>query len=188
MMKKTKTLVLNKSWFPINVIDWERTMTLLSQDAVKALDRDLVTYNFVEWLDCSALLKDYPKVKTVGTDIAIPEIVILSLYDKIPKVNYRYTRERVFQRDNFTCGFCNKKVKRTELTIDHIFPKSKGGETSWTNTITACTKCNLKKGNKTLDEGTIKLHFKPSKPKWSSPVHHYVSKNKLSSWSGFVKA
>ena len=132
-------------------------------------------------------MEDYPTVKTTNRNIAVPEIVILSKFNKIPKIKYRYTRDKLFQRDNYTCGFCNNKFKRTELTIDHILPKSKGGKTSWTNTITACKKCNWKKGNKTIEESNIKIHFNPTIPNWTSPLQHYEYNSILKCWHCFMK-
>lgn len=179
-------LVLNKSWFAINIISWEKALSELFQDSVKALDRDLNTYTFSEWMTFSTKTKNYPRIKTVNREIAIPEILILNNYNKIPKIKYSFSKSRVFERDKFTCCFCNNIFSKTELTVDHLIPKSRGGNTTWTNIITACKKCNWEKGNKTIKEIGMKMHFIPKEPKWISPIYNLKAKSKLPSWDSFL--
>ena len=76
------------------------------------------------------------------------------------------SRRNVFKRDNWTCQYCGFISKNPKsLTIDHVYPKCMGGGTQWTNLVTACPKCNSKKGNKLLKECGMKLKNKPTKPK-----------------------
>ena len=74
------------------------------------------------------------------------------------------TRRAVFIRDNFTCAYCGKIVKDSEVTVDHIVPKSRGGKWEWTNLVTCCSECNQKKGSKTPEEAGMVLLYKPKKP------------------------
>jgi len=79
-----------------------------------------------------------------------------------PKKN-SFSKKKVFIRDSYTCCYCGKKTKE-DLTIDHIIPKSRGGKTDFLNVVTSCSKCNTKKGNKTLNESRMELKFVPYEP------------------------
>ncbi len=72
------------------------------------------------------------------------------------------SHRNIFRRDNHQCAYCGKKGGN--LTIDHVIPKSKGGNDSWENLITACVKCNNHKGNLTPEEAEMELLFVPYKP------------------------
>jgi hypothetical protein len=72
---------------------------------------------------------------------------------------------RVFFRDNYTCQYCNTKKLHRELTLDHVFPKSRGGQDTWENLTTACKECNNKKADRTPDEAGMKLLTVPAKPR-----------------------
>ena len=75
------------------------------------------------------------------------------------------TRKNIFKRDDWTCQYCGIRIEdATKLTVDHVHPKCKGGDSSWTNLVTACPKCNMKKADKTLKESGFKLKRKPQKP------------------------
>ena len=77
----------------------------------------------------------------------------------------RVNRQRLYKRDNNECAYCGSKK---ELTIDHILPKSRGGKNSWSNLITCCLPCNLKKGDKTPEEAKMPLLFTPKIPSFLS--------------------
>jgi len=74
------------------------------------------------------------------------------------------TRRAIFTRDNFRCAYCGKVLKDSEITVDHIIPKSRGGKWEWENLVTCCSDCNQRKGNRTPQEAGMKLLFKPKRP------------------------
>jgi 5-methylcytosine-specific restriction endonuclease McrA len=74
----------------------------------------------------------------------------------------RYSKKRLFERDNGKCAYCGKDA----TTVDHVIPRSKGGLTTWENTVASCLKCNRKKGSKALSESGMKLLIKPYEPSW----------------------
>lgn len=76
--------------------------------------------------------------------------------------NPRWSRSKLMSRDNYICGYCGKDAD----TVDHILPRSRGGETTWTNTVAACFKCNSKKGSRTLKESGMKLIVDVYSPDW----------------------
>jgi 5-methylcytosine-specific restriction endonuclease McrA len=77
------------------------------------------------------------------------------------------TRENIFKRDGFQCVYCPSK---TNLTIDHVTPKSRGGDNTWLNMVTCCNKCNGKKDNKTPQEAGMEMRIKPFQPSLMSLI------------------
>lgn len=97
----------------------------------------------------------------------LPSIVRLKTYVKRkPYLQQQFTRFNVFRRDNFICQYCYYKFDPKNLTLDHVIPASKGGKKNWLNIVTACRKCNQKKGDKLLHECSMKLKQRPFAPKW----------------------
>jgi 5-methylcytosine-specific restriction endonuclease McrA len=126
-------LVLNAdyrplSYFPLSTWNWQET--------IKAI-----------FLDRVAVLSHYDRVvHSPSTAFQLPSVVALKQY--IPQ-NRRppFTRFNVFLRDGFSCQYCGHGEQASELTFDHVVPRSRGGRTSWDNVGAACTRCNLSKGN-----------------------------------------
>lgn len=140
-------IVLNADYQYLNSISWKKAINLYYKkkaEIVKYTDRILSNFD-----------------KTI--QFKYPQVIKLI---KFVKVKYNviapYSKYNVFIRDDFTCIYCGDKPEI--LTIDHLKPKSKGGQTEYTNVITSCKKCNLKKGNKTLKECGFILKKQPYAP------------------------
>jgi 5-methylcytosine-specific restriction endonuclease McrA len=117
------------SYFPLSLWPW--------QEAVKAVCLDRVN-----------IVAQYDRVvRSPSFEMRLPSVV--SLREYIPS-NRRpaFTRFNVFLRDAFTCQYCAQRFPTHELTFDHVIPRSRGGKTTWMNVVTACTGCNLRKGNR----------------------------------------
>jgi 5-methylcytosine-specific restriction endonuclease McrA len=131
-------LVLNAdyqplSYYPLSVWNW--------QEAIKAI-----------FLDRVAVVSLYDRsIRSPGMEVRLPSVIALKEY--IPQ-NRRppFTRFNVFLRDRFTCQYCHGGFPTHELTFDHLVPRSRGGRTSWSNIVTACTRCNLRKANRLPQE------------------------------------
>ncbi|MCC4244619.1 HNH endonuclease [Stappia indica] len=136
-------LVLNAdyrplAYYPLSLWAW--------QDAVKAVFLDRV--NIVSEYDIT--------VRSPSSEFRLPSVVSLKSYVK-PSRHPAFTRFNVFLRDRFQCQYCGS---REELTFDHLVPRSKGGQTTWDNVITACSPCNLRKANKSCaDIGMWPMHL-----------------------------
>ena len=128
-------LVLNAdyrplSYYPLSLWSW--------QDTIKAVFLDRV--NIVSEYDAA--------VRSPSFEMRLPSVVSLKSYIK-PARNPAFTRFNVFLRDKFECQYCGSIE---DLTFDHLVPRSRGGQTTWENVITACSPCNLKKSNKSCRE------------------------------------
>ena len=143
-------LVLNAdfrplSYFPLSIWSW--------QDAVKAV-----------FLDRVSVISEYERViHSPSFEMRLPSVIALKEY--VPAARRpAFTRFNVFLRDHFNCQYCGRDFATQVLTFDHVVPKSRGGRTSWNNVVTACSPCNLLKGNRLLHESGMSLQRLPAEP------------------------
>jgi 5-methylcytosine-specific restriction endonuclease McrA len=147
-----KVLVLNKLMVAIGVTSLKRAITMLTsgdaQGTVKAevVDNYHVPRTWEEWSKLRPKDGD-DKIVTVGRDFCMPQIIRLNDYDKLPSQKIKFSRRTIFKRDNNKCQYCKKKFPLSELSMDHIYPKSAGGKTIWENVCLACVACNTYKAN-----------------------------------------
>ena len=144
------TLVLNKNWTAITITTSLCALVSMFSSRSKALCPDTYElFNIEQWIDKSIErvdeLTSSQMVRTTSFPIAKPEIILLKNYGGIPFRQVNFTRRNLFRRDDYTCQYCNKRPKHKELTIDHVMPKSRGGIKSWSNCVTSCKSCNIKK-------------------------------------------
>lgn len=162
------TLVLNRHFYAVHIMDWKRSMSLLYQGHADALDDTFQHYDFENWKELSALIEDHPSgfVHTQTFRIAVPEVIRLKKYDRLPDSEVKFSRRNIYEHYKHKCCYCGKVFKTSELNLDHIIPKSRGGATDWTNIVTACIPCNTQKADQTPKEAGMKLLMKPGKPAW----------------------
>ncbi len=103
-----------------------------------------------------------------------PSVIRLARYIKIPFKKIELSRRNILKRDGYRCQYCG--VKSHELTIDHIIPKSRGGNDSWDNLVSACKECNNKKADRTPEEAGISLFKKPRRPHHILFITQYMGK------------
>ena len=183
-------LVLNKSWTTIGTTTVKEAIILMSRDSAEGLcTASYTTHSWEDWVSEDAELPEVTHyIKTASMDIPAPEIIRLTNYGDVHRTVVKYSPAGVHRRDNSTCQYCKKRKKRSDLSIDHVVPQSRGGRTSWLNCVTACFKCNNKKGDKTPREAGIELARQPFRPRWN-PVIHVREELRPSSWkkTGLVK-
>lgn len=136
-----RVLLLNASYEPLHVCSWRRAIRLIHKGKAVSIEEDSST--------------------KLGHGYHLPVVIRLLQYIKIPHKTVSLTRRNLLHRDNYECQYCGS---RKDLTIDHILPRSRGGKDEWLNVTTACTKCNVKKGNRTPDEAKMPLKTKPYRP------------------------
>jgi 5-methylcytosine-specific restriction endonuclease McrA len=136
------------------------------------------------------MVQNHPSgyVTTPRFRIAIPEVIALRGYDKMPVGDIKFTRRNIYEHYAYRCCYCGIRFKTTDLNLEHVLPKSRGGKTDWANIVTACIPCNLKKADRLPQEAGMKLLIQPSKPKWrgsASLVLRAPFKMKAS-WQRFI--
>jgi 5-methylcytosine-specific restriction endonuclease McrA len=100
-------------------------------------------------------------LRTVSASFPVPSIIRLQDYVNIPYKGVVLSRQNIFKRDGHICQYCGS---RSDLTLDHVMPRSRGGQSSWDNLLTACKSCNSKKGDCTPEEANMTMKRKPFKP------------------------
>lgn len=163
-----RVLVLNASYEPINVCSVRRAVVLILKEKAEVLD---------------------------GTDIELhseqssmtrPSVIRLRAYVRIPyqSLQRRITRRAVFARDSWECQYCGRKGS---LTMDHVVPRSKGGDTSWENVVACCATCNRRKGDRSVSQSGMKLRTRP-RPPHATIFIHVASPTIPAQWLPYVPA
>lgn len=159
-------LVLNRYLLPVQVTTVKRAIVLLFGGAALALDESGESFDFELWRSRSVRADD-DAIAIVGGALRAPRVIHLLHYDRTPRVTVRLTRRNVMFRDAHQCQYCGKRPPLRDLNIDHVLPRSRGGDDSWENLVTACRPCNLRKGWKTPEEADMRLARRPFRPKWT---------------------
>jgi 5-methylcytosine-specific restriction endonuclease McrA len=149
-------LLLNASYEPLSVIPQRRALSLLLRDRVDAVTDETVT------------------LQGVAGELSIPTVLRLRRYINAPRRGVRWSRRNVMQRDGYRCIYCGVQpgeyrgrqlLLRSDFTIDHIIPSSRGGKNTWSNTACACPACNSRKGDRTPHEAGMPLLWEPKTPR-----------------------
>ena len=181
----TKVLVLNRSYFPVHVTSVRRAVCLLYQGIAKAVDQQYQTFDFNSWSDMSSSLHD-DTVSLVDRVIRVPRVILLVAYDRVPKRQVRFSRFNVFARDNNTCQYCGEKFPRSELNLDHVIPRSRGGLSTWENVVCSCFTCNRVKGGQMPEETRMRLIRKPFRPEWTPFMLETFSFKRYHEWRPYL--
>ncbi|TAH53073.1 MAG: HNH endonuclease [Chloroflexota bacterium] len=146
-------LVLNASYEPLNIVSVKRAIVLLLKEKAELVE---------------AARK---KIRAERLHMDVPLVIRLVTYVPIPRrLPLPLSRRTVLARDMYTCQYCGTTPGRTELTLDHVLPRSRGGATTWENVVTACGPCNRRKGNRTPDEANMNLLSIPGRPRFVAVV------------------
>ena len=154
-------------------------------------DRSYSSYDFNSWREVSEYCAKYERehhewIHCVRFDLAVPKIIRLLIYDRLPQRSVTLNRRNIFARDNNSCQYCGHKYPTSELSLDHVVPSSRGGQASWTNLVCCCVRCNVRKGGRTPNEAHMKLVTEPIKPKRCPMVTLRLTSEKYSSWKQFL--
>jgi 5-methylcytosine-specific restriction endonuclease McrA len=191
----SSVLVLNKLFMAIHIISVRRAFCLLAKELAEVVsleDGQYATYDFETWREVSEYRstnfrrEDDDWVRTTSAPIQVPRIIRLVGYDRLPRQTVKFNRRNIFARDNNQCQFCGKKFPTSELSLDHVIPRSQGGQTTWENIVCACVACNVRKGGRTPREASMALIRKPEKPKRSPLLNLKLTNSKYQSWRSFL--
>jgi 5-methylcytosine-specific restriction endonuclease McrA len=176
-MLDERTLVLNRHWAPISTTSVRRALVLVVRGAAGVVHPE--TLHVASWdawvrregkdagerapgADASVP----PVVRGFDLEVRVPEVIVLTRYDGYPSRGVAFTRRNVYRRDGYTCQYCRARPGLSDLTIDHVIPRSRGGASSWENCVTACRPCNARKANRTTHESNLRLPRPPTAPRW----------------------
>lgn len=162
----SSVLVLNATYEPLSIVSVRRALVLLLKDKAEIVEAT------------------EQQIRSAHFSLPVPLVIRLVYYVRVPhKLSIPLTRRTVMMRDNYTCQYCGDQPPRSNLTIDHVLPKVRGGATIWENVVCACKLCNLRKGSRTPEEANMRLRTKPSRPTYvamvllsQAPIHQAWNK------------
>lgn len=190
----TSVLLLNRLYMAIRVVTARRAMTLLYEDAAEVVTQEnghYLSYDFGSWVEVSQAKSRFEPerhdwIRTVRFHIAVPRIIRLLAYDKLPRTTVKLNRRNLFARDHNTCQYCGKRCPTSELSLDHVVPRSRGGRNAWDNIVCACVRCNVRKGGRLPQEAGMALIAAPKRPHRSPVLAVKLSDSKYASWKQFL--
>ncbi|MFD2255167.1 HNH endonuclease [Luteolibacter algae] len=183
-------LVLNRYWQPVHTCSARRAVHLLCIGHAHVVQVDgeekFTTHDLGSWIGHSKGIVSEEMIHSVRLALLVPKIIVLSIYDSLPRLELKFTRRNVFLRDKFTCQYCLKVLPENKLNLDHVIPRDKGGKTTWENIVASCVKCNTRKANKFPQEANMYPANKPFAPRWR-PLYG-LQENGLGdeSWAHFL--
>jgi len=189
-----KVLVLNRHFSAIRVVDARRAFILLAKEIAEVVaveDGSYVSYPFSTWTELSEFRREFEShdhdwVRTARISIAVPKIVRVLGYDRLPREAVKLNRRNIYARDLNRCQYCGRTFATRELTLDHIKPRVQGGGNSWTNLVCACVKCNARKGGRTPEQAGMRLIRPAVKPKRNPAISLRLGSPKYESWKAFL--
>lgn len=190
----SKVLVLNKVYNPIRTITVKEAFCKIFTEAAEIItieDGQYASYDFASWAEVSeykALFDntDEDWINTTSLRLAVPRVIRLLKYDRSPKLEVCLTRKNIYERDAYTCQYCNKVFPVEKLNLDHVIPRSRGGTNTWENLVCSCIECNRKKKARTPKEAGMHLLSVPYKPKSLSTFKVPQTPKRYKDWDSFV--
>jgi 5-methylcytosine-specific restriction endonuclease McrA len=138
-------LVLNASYEPINICGARRALVLVLKGV--AATEEVSSH----------------VVHSSRRAMHLPSVIRLLEYRRIPHQTRSLSRKNILMRDRYTCQYCHRTLSSAELTLDHVVPRSRAGESAWENLVACCHPCNNRKGGRTPEEAGMKL-LRPPRP------------------------
>lgn len=189
-----RVLVLNRLYVAVRVVTVRRAFAMLCRDMAEIIsveDGQYVNYDFATWTEVSEFRRAYERdqhdwVRTVRAEIAVPRIIRLFGYDKLPTQRVKLNRRNLFARDRSQCQYCGSHFTTSELTLDHVTPRTQGGGDTWENLVCACVPCNARKGGRTPEQARMKLIRKPVRPRRNPLITLRLGNEKYRSWKAFL--
>lgn len=188
-----QVLVLNRLWQPVNLCSARRAITLvfLGHAHVVGTDEEdqFFAHDVNSWLRHSGGRRNGESkavIRSVSRCFHVPEIIVLSIFDRLPKKQVKFTRENIYRRDNFRCQYCGDVFETKKLNLDHVVPRDKGGRSTWDNVVTSCIPCNTRKANKLPGEARMFPRSTPKAPSWRPLFSTAQRPLPCDSWGHFI--
>lgn len=158
-------LLLNSTYEPLNVINVKRALRLVMSGKAGQVEANGGT------------------VRTVNRTFVQPQVVRMAYYVRRPNQRVKFTKRTVLARDSHTCQYCGAQTR--DLTLDHVIPRTLGGETIWTNVVAACKRCNGTKGGRTVKDAGMRLLRIPKEPRFL-PYLRLVRNSYQKTWDKYL--
>jgi 5-methylcytosine-specific restriction endonuclease McrA len=202
-MLNSPVLVLNRSYLPVHVTSVRRAFSLVYQGIARVVDGEYRTFDFEQWSRLRVLNgherrhnghdhHDAPQngAEWVGTSrgrLAAPRVIVLTVFDRVPRRHVRFSRANVMTRDGFTCQYCGDRPPRSQLNLDHVVPRAHGGRSTWENVVASCLDCNRRKGGRTPEQAGLRLLRAPARPRWTPLATLPLAHVRHDEWRPFLR-
>ena len=164
-----KALVLDESYFPVQIIDWRHAIRLFFSGRAEIVEHH-----------------ENAVIRSPSQSFKLPKV--MRIFQKVLGLScVKFNRHNIFLRDNFTCQYCGTSGHPSVLSLDHVIPKSRGGKSDWQNIVTACFTCNNFKSDRLPDECGLKLRKIPARPDWGPLWGIKLSHSELEWWENWMK-
>ena len=192
----SSVLVLNRHYVAVHVITARRALSLLYREFAEVIHLEngqYANYDFPSWRAISELRaadkqSDDDWIRAVNFEIQIPRVVRLLVFDRVPQMTLRFNRRNLFARDGHRCQYCGVSLPSHQMSLDHVMPRSRGGETTWENIVCSCVACNTRKGGRTPSEARMRLIAPPKKPKQNPLLSATLRQPKYAVWKAFLQS
>ena len=168
-----RALLVDKNYMALSIIPWRKAVKLLVKGKAEPVHGEIA------------------EIMSVGTgesSYSIPSIIrlVVSIPWRAHKSRMKFSRKNVMVRDNNECQYCGVKLGKTGGTIDHVMPRAKGGQTSYTNCVASCRACNNYKADRTPEGAGLKLRSKPKRPTFMVMYRHYLERYYPEEWADYI--
>lgn len=168
ILNKTIVLVLNRNWQAINATTPALAFGQMATDAATGLDIRgpdwMVPVKWDDWLKLPVGEQDF-SVGTARGPVRVPTVLVLSRFDRVPMKRPKFSLRHIWERDGGRCQYTGKPLGAKDGNIDHVVPRSRGGQTTWENCVLADRAVNQKKANRTPAEAGLRLARNPERPR-----------------------
>lgn len=145
--------MLNATFEPLNIVSLRRAIVLLLKERAELIEAAEA------------------KIRSENLALDMPLVIRLVYYVRVPhRLLIPLTRRTILARDRYTCQYCGVQAAKGQLTLDHVVPRSRGGEHAWENVVAACIPCNQRKGDRTPQEAGMSLLARPTAPRYAAVV------------------
>lgn len=179
----------------VRVTNARRAFSLLFRDLAEVIrvdDESYTGHSFESWTqlsaarDCFAQTAAQEWIRTVRMRIVVPKVIRLLGYDRLPRQLVKLNRRNIFARDCNRCQFCGGRFPTSELSLDHVIPRSQGGKSSWENLVCCCVRCNARKGGRTPEQAHMRLTRRPVQPRRHPVIGLRMRSDQYASWRAFL--
>ena len=192
LLLERPVLVLNRLWQPVHTCSVKRALKLLCLGHAQVVQTEgearYQTHDIGSWVEysgdeASTLAEEV--IRSVKVALRVPKIIVLAIYDRIPRKEVKFTRQNIFLRDKHTCQYCKRVFVEGKLNLDHVMPRDRGGKTVWENIVTSCVPCNTRKANRLPREAGMSLLNEPARPRWR-PLFGMKETSADEVWNEFI--
>ena len=149
------------------------------------MDERYQTFDFDSWQALSAEVH-HERLGVVGGFVRVPRVLLLTAFERMPRRHVRFSRFNIFARDGNRCQYCGRRFARSELNLDHVIPRSRGGLSTWENVVCSCHTCNRRKGGRTPEQAQMSLIRAPFRPQWTPSTPGLFSLRSYRQWMPFL--